>query len=109
MSSIENQQINPLQRKAERYEDDVDKITKNYTNISNTLNDITNDEQSGILDDLKKQPSYTNSERMHNVDSIEEARLKDIEHMINTNNEIYVLGGIAAATLVVFGGMLLME
>ena len=46
---------------------------------------------------------------MHNVDSIEEARLKDIEHMINTNNEIYVLGGIAAATLVVFGGMLLME
>jgi len=107
--TIENQQINPLQRKAEHYEDDVDKITKNYTNISDTLNDITNDEQTGILDDLKKQPSYTNSERMHNVDSIEEARLKDIEHMINTNNEIYVLGGIAAATLVVFGGMLLME
>ena len=46
--TIENQQINPLQRKAERYEDDVDKITKNYTNISNTLNDITNDEQSCI-------------------------------------------------------------
>ena len=47
--------------------------------------------------------------KMRGQDNIEDARLKDIEQMINTNNEIYVLGGIATATLLVFSGMIWMK
>ena len=107
--AVEEEQINPLQKKAAKYENDVKDITINHQNISNTLNSITNANQTGLLDELKKESSYKNSIKMHSVDSTEDARLKDIEHMINTNNEIYVLGGIATATLLIFSGMLWMK
>jgi|UniRef100_A0A6C0IQ84 hypothetical protein len=103
--AVEEKQINPLRKKAVKYEDDVDQITSEHANISNVLHSITNPTQTGLLDEMKKHPSYTNT--MHQIDSVEEARLKDVEQMINTNNEIFVLGGIATATLLVFGGMLL--
>ena len=107
--AVEEEQINPLQKKAAKYENDVKDITINHQNISNTLNSITNANQTGLLDELKKESSYKNSIKMHSVGSTEDARLKDIEHMINTNNEIYVLGGIATATLLIFSGMLWMK
>ena len=109
VKAVEEEQINPLQKKAAKYENDVNDITINHQNISNTLNSITNANQTGLLDELKKESSYKNSMKMHSVDSTEDARLKDIEHMINTNNEIYVLGGIATATLLIFSGMLWMK
>jgi hypothetical protein len=109
VKAVEEEQINPLQKKAAKYENDVKDITINHQNISNTLNSITNANQTGLLDELKKEPSYHNSMKMHGVDSTEDARLKDIEQMINTNNEIYVLGGIATATLLIFSGMLWMK
>ena len=109
VKAVEEGQINPLQKKAAQYEEDVKDITINHQNISNTLDSITNANQTGLLDELKKKPSYKNSMKMHSTDSAEDARLKDIEHMINTNNEIYVLGGIATATLLIFSGMLWMK
>lgn len=106
---MEEKQINPLQKKAAQYEKDVVEITTNHQNISNTLLSITNSEETGLLDEMKKQPSYINSTKGQTVDSVEDTRLKDINQMINTNNEIYVLGGIATATLLVFSGMLWMK
>ena len=106
VNAIEEKQLNPLQTKAAKYENSVKDITINHQNISNTLNSITNANQTGLLDELKKEPAYKNSMKMHTTDTAEDARLKDIEQMINTNNEIYVLGGIATATLLVFSGML---
>jgi hypothetical protein len=107
--AVEEKQINPLQKKAAQYEEDVENITVNHQNISNTLLAITNSEQNGLLDEMKKHPSYINSTKGHATDSVEDARLNDINQMINTNNEIYVLGGIATATLLVFSGMLWMK
>ena len=107
--AVEEKQINPLQKKAAQYEKDVVEITTNHQNISNTLLSITNSEETGLLDEMKKQPSYINSTKGQTVDSVEDTRLKDINQMINTNNEIYVLGGIATATLLVFSGMLWMK
>lgn len=107
--AIEEKQIDPLQKKAAQYENDVNKITTNHQEISNTLDSITNANQTGLLDELKKEPAYKNSMKLHSVDTAEDARLKDIEQMINTNNEIYVLGGIATATLLVFSGMIWMK
>ena len=109
VKAVEEKQINPLQKKAAQYEENVKDITINHQNISNTLNSITNANQTGLLDELKKEPSYKNSMKTHGADSIEDARLNDIEQMINTNNEIYVLGGIATATLLIFSGMLWMK
>ena len=109
IKAVEEKQLNPLQKKAGKYEEDVKNITIKHENISNTLNSITNANQNGLLDELKKTPEYKNSTIMTNIDSVEDVRLKDIETMINTNNEIYVLGGIAAATLVIFSGMLWMK
>ena len=107
--AVEEKQINPLQKKAAQYEENVKEITTNHQELSNTLNSITNANQTGLLDELKKDPSYKNSMKMRGQDNIEDARLKDIEQMINTNNEIYVLGGIATATLLVFSGMIWMK
>ena len=109
VKAVEEKQINPLQKKAAQYEEDVKEITMNHQNISNTLDSITNANQTGLLDELKKEPSYKNSMKMRGADSAEDARLKDIEQMINTNNEIYVLGGITTATLLIFSGMLWMK
>jgi len=109
VKAVEEKQINPLQKKAAQYEEDVKEITINHQNISNTLDSITNANQTGLLDELKKEPSYKNSMKMRGADSAEDARLKDIEQMINTNNEIYVLGGITTATLLIFSGMLWMK
>uniref|UniRef100_A0A6C0IIL6 F5/8 type C domain-containing protein n=1 Tax=viral metagenome TaxID=1070528 RepID=A0A6C0IIL6_9ZZZZ len=107
VKAVEEKQIDPLQKKAIKYEDDVDQITSEHTNITDVLHSITNSTQTGLLDEIKKHPSYTNKSTIHKIDNVEEARLKDVEKMINTNNEIFVLGGIATATLLVFGGMLL--
>lgn len=109
VKAINDTQICPLQQKAEQYENGIHQITANYQEISNTLDSITNANQTGLLDELKKEPAYQNSMKMHSVDTAEDVRLKDIEQMINTNNEIYVLGGIATATLLVFSGMIWMK
>lgn len=109
VKAVEEQQLNPLQKKAGKYEEDVKNITTNHQDITNTLHSITNAEKTGLLDELKKEPEYINSTKMSNIDDVEDVRLKDIEEMINTNNEIYVLGGITAATLVIFAGMLWMK
>lgn len=78
--AIEEKQIDPLQKKAAQYENDVNKITTNHQEISNTLDSITNANQTGLLDELKKEPAYKNSMKLHSVDTAEDARLKDIEH-----------------------------
>lgn len=101
---IQTQQIQPLEKIEDEYTKKIVRINDNYNQIEAELNQITNNDNSGLRDKLSNEKRYKKSYLEYELEkspNVSEVRLQDTKDLINHNKTIVDLGIITACTLLV--------
>jgi hypothetical protein len=99
ISNIENKKINPLIEMSGEYSKKIQQmktndiaLSGNVTSFSNTYTDLSNNKLAQF------SPQFTNFD---NTMTIKDAMNNDLNEMLVQQNNMYIMGTIAAATLLV--------
>ena len=102
---IENQ-VGPMIKVSQDYSTSLLNVDTKYTTIGNNINDITNNNKTGIRDVMMNNQMYDFSGSVLNVDrpnkTVVDAQIEDIDSMISNANTVYILGSITLVTLLIF-------
>ena len=108
VNSIINQKILPVIAESQDYTNELNRIQNNYSKIENKLYGIS--KQRNILNNNNKYDYKGSSFNYHDErPSIQEAVIADSTTMIYNQNNIYILGTMTAATMVIIGILLARE
>jgi type I restriction-modification system DNA methylase subunit len=85
-------------------------LSKNTSDLSNNISSITNQNKTGLYDVMMANPIYdfSGNSFLYNEKnpSLVDERINDDKRMIEDNGNVFFLGGLTMATLVVFGLLL---
>ena len=102
---IENQ-VGPMIKVSQDYSTSLLNVDTKYTTIGNNINDITNNNKTGIRDVMMNNQMYDFSGSVLNIDrpykTVVDAQIEDIDSMISNANTVYILGSITLVTLLIF-------
>jgi len=106
LEDVINKQVNPLQQEADQYSQRTDEVNRLYSNIDYKVNSITNNDNTGLRDVMLANAMYDFSGGHlqydgHQLNSLSNAVVEDSQRMIYEQNSTYILGTIAAASLVI--------
>lgn len=106
-NEIIDRQINPMMDVAKDYAVLQKQINDKYYSIDDKLNKVTNDNKNGIRDILSDDPKeiydfsgntfYYNSKKLKKVDALKD----DVQIMLVQTNDMFILGSLTIATLLV--------
>ena len=103
---IVEKQVDPMIQVSRDYSTSLLNVDTKYTLIGNKINDITNDNKTGLRDILSNNPMYDFSGNVLDNEkqnkTVVDARIEDIDSIINQTNTIYILGSITMVTLLIF-------
>ena len=104
-SSVINNQVQPISQISKDYNDKLNIVNKNYTDLSNNIIKITNDNKTGLRDDMSGNYIYdynTPFSLNEKPKTLLDGRIYDNNQLVVQTNALYVLGTITAASLIVF-------
>lgn len=105
-SDVIKNQVNPMIKVSQDYSTSLLNVDTKYTTIGNNINDITNNNKTGIRDIMMNNQMYDFSGNVLNVDrpykTVVDAQIEDIDSMISNANTVYILGSITLVTLLIF-------
>jgi hypothetical protein len=106
-NEIIDRQINPMLGIAQDYSNLQKKINDKYYSIGDKLNKISNDERSGVRDkliddpeeiyDFKGETLYYSSKKPKKVDALKD----DVQMMLVQTNDMFILGSLTIASLLI--------
>lgn len=102
---INNNQIQPISQISKDYNYKLNLVNQNYTDLSNNIVKITNDNKTGLRDDMSGNYIYdynTPFSLYEKPKTLVDGRIYDNNQLIVQTNSLYILGTITAATLIVF-------
>lgn len=104
---IIDKQINPMIGIAKDYADLQQKINDKYYSIGDKLNNITNDNKTGVRDiliddpkqiyDFKGETLYYGTKKPQKVDALKD----DVQMMLVQTNDMFILGSLTIASLLI--------
>jgi hypothetical protein len=104
-NQILNDQVYPMIAISKDYANLQNQINNKYNNIDSNINKITNDNQSGARDLLKTNDIYDynantliySTKKKHKEDAIKD----DVNIMLMQTNDLFILGSLGVATLLI--------
>jgi hypothetical protein len=105
IAAIKTYQIGPTIKNEVQYESSLQKVNKNYYDLSNNIGVITNKGKTGLRDIMMDKEMYDFSGNVfHYTNPIitkTDGLIEDVNTMAVYQNSIYVMGAITSATLLV--------
>jgi len=100
---IENQ-INPIMSISSDYSKKLQAVNKNYYDISQNIVNITNNDKTGLRDQMSGNDKYDYDTpfNINKQKTLLDGLINDNKQLAVHENAMYVLGTITAATLIVF-------
>ena len=102
-------QVEPLNKKIQLYQDNINEINDSYIEIQNQIKEITNEYNDGLQDKLQHDKKYKyKSEQGHKpIMDIKNVRTKELDSMIIKNEQVLFFASIAGVSLLI--GMIFMK
>lgn len=105
IAAIKSYQIEPTLKNEVQYELSLQKVNKNYYDLSNNIGDITNKNRTGLRDIMMSKEMYDFSGNVFHYNNPiitkTDGLVEDVKTMAIYQNSIYVMGAITSATLLV--------